>query len=64
MNIWLLGPRFRGDERRLWLRMYPPHCVALLKYFCRYFGSGGGWSFWIGISMAVAVEQDRACRRW
>jgi hypothetical protein len=20
-----------------------------LKYFCRYFGSGGAWFFWIGI---------------
>ena len=25
------------------------HLVAGLKYFCKYFGSGGGWFFWIGI---------------
>ena len=30
--------------------VYQPYCVALLKYFCRYFGSGGGWFFWIGIT--------------
>jgi hypothetical protein len=41
MNIWLLGPRFRGDERRLWLRMYPPHCVALFEILLQIFGELG-----------------------
>src|SRR5262249_2780426 len=46
----------RHPDRLIALRLdeRAPPCgaqfVGCLKYFCRYFGSGGGWSFWIGIT--------------
>jgi hypothetical protein len=57
---WQVGqitkpPSFNGTAPRwIWALNGAPsrrsHCVLVcLKYFWKYFGSGGGWFFWIGI---------------